>query len=91
MKALEINQVELERRSGITDTTWAAWRAGALPKIRAFFPLIAATLEIPAEQVVDVVARDRAARPKPGVQIDTTAEAQAWIEFKKPVPVEQGV
>ena len=78
MQALGINQVELERRSGITDTSWASWRAGALPKIRAFFPLIAQTLAVPLELVQSIVERDRVRRGKP-VRIDTVEETQAWI------------
>jgi transcriptional regulator with XRE-family HTH domain len=85
MRDLGINQVELERRSGITDTSWAGWRAGRLPAIKAFLPLIAVTLEIDKRELVEVIERDRASRPRPnrhrvGIPIDTVAQAKAWVD-----------
>jgi hypothetical protein len=90
MQALEINQVELERRSGITDTSWAGWRAGRLPSIKAFWPIIATTLQVPLEQVQAVIERDRSNRTKPVTRIDTVEDTQAWIAKQDPTPVEQG-
>ncbi len=60
MRALGINQVELERRSSITDTTWASWRAGTLPQVKIFWPIIATTLQVPVEQVMGLIAAGRA-------------------------------
>lgn len=91
MRALELNQVELERRSSITDTSWAGWRAGALPKVKAFIPLIAQTLEVSVEEVVEVIARDRASRPKPGARVDTVPQAREWADKnRQPTPAAQG-
>lgn len=95
MQALGINQVELERRSGITDTSWAGWRAGRLPAIKAFLPLIAMTLEIGIAELADVIEQDRAARPKTnrrrvGIPIDTPEDARAWIAKQDPTPTAQG-
>ena len=89
MAALKVNQVELERRSGITDTTWAAWRAGKLPSSKPFLPVIATTLQVDLAVVTSHIDRDKAARAKPSPRIDTPAAAQAWIDTKQPVPAEQ--
>jgi hypothetical protein len=82
MGDLTINQVELERRSGISDTTWAGWRAGRLPAIRPLFPLIATTLEVTVETVVSVIAADRLARSI--TRIDTVEQTKAWIDQQAP-------
>lgn len=77
MEALKLDQVALERRSQITDTSWARWRSGSLPSIKAFFPVIAATLEVPLDDLLSVIDRDRASRPKVGRRVDTVEQAKA--------------
>lgn len=82
MTELNVNQVELERRSGITDTAWAGWRAGRLPSIRTLFPVIATTLGVTVETVISVIAADRLARSI--TRIDTVEQTKAWIDQQAP-------
>ena len=78
MKRLDINQVALERRSRIADTTWANWRAGTLPA-RSLIKTIAETLQVDDAALFDAIENERRAR-KVGVRVDTVEQAKAWVE-----------
>lgn len=94
MKALNINQVELERRSNITDTTWAAWRAGRLPNVKALWPIISLVLEVPFEKLEKLLKHERAKnRPdswsrKVSAVINNIEDTKAWIDQQAPTPGE---
>jgi hypothetical protein len=90
MGTLQLDQVELERRSLITDTSWARWRAGKLPSIKAMFPAIASALEVELADLEAVLERDRAARSTAGKRIDTVEDTRAWVAKQDPTPIEQG-
>lgn len=88
LKEEKITQVELQARSGVADTSWARWRAGALPS-RVYVKLAAPALDVPVERLQTLVDDER--RMRAGVVIDTPIEAQAWIDTKAPANAEQGV
>lgn len=78
MKDLKINQVELERRSQITDTAWANWRAGGLPS-KSLIGIVADTLQVDRDRLREFIAEQKAARRK-GIRVDTVQQAKAWCD-----------
>jgi transcriptional regulator with XRE-family HTH domain len=77
MRMLGLNQLELEKKSGISDSTWARWRAGQIPT-KSMIPAAAIALLVdPAELRNFLQCRDGSTVV--GIRVDTVEQAKAWV------------
>lgn len=83
----ERSAAECGRILGKSSQAILDWRNGASVPPRPSRALLAPMLGLTVEALTALIDVQR---PPAGIRIDTTEEAQAWIEFRQPVGAEQG-
>lgn len=82
MVELGINQIELERRSFISDTAWAHWRTGKILPKKSMITGICKALEVDESELREKIEKERDSR-RCGIKIDTVEQTRAVIHDLK--------